>query len=164
MILAMFATGVLWAQASDTSMSSRVEHFFNPVRPGDQVTITIRATRPGGLQKLNGFFDRSQYLSAAGKNEHMISLTFEPTGAPDEFRTEFAVPRASGGKPLLKGRYRLNVTGGLDGSGNGFRHRYITAGSLDFDPAAGEPWEGRMATRYVLGLASAKNKHQLLTN
>ncbi len=153
MMVGTCGTGLVMAQAPEPStiLSSRIEHFFNPVRTGDRVTITICATRPGGLQELSGFFNRSQYLSSEGKNEHMISLTFTPTGAPDEFRTEFVVPAEHEGNPLPRGPYRLHVTGGLDGSGNGFWHLYLTAGRLDFDPSLREPWEALMTARYVPG-------------
>ena len=122
----------------------RVEPPLYPAAPGDTVTITLRATRKGGLRQVHGFLGRSHYLRADGKNEWMIVLTFKPTGKPDEFGTQFVVPTFINGtkdQPLPEGPYRLCLRGGVDGKGEPFGHGYVTAGRLDFDPAA--PSRGR---------------------
>ena len=135
-------------------LSSRVECFFRPARPGDLVVVTIKARRPGGLQKLTGFFDRSQYLRGDGKNEQMIGLAFMPTGAPDEFRAEFTVPatrESHPDQPLPEGPYRLELNGGVDGEGSAYYTHYLPAGSLAFDPAPGARWLARVDQRYLHG-------------
>ena len=97
-----------------------IESAFDPVRPGDPVTVTVRATRKGGLRELRGFLTRSKYLRADGKGEVMAHLIFKPTGRQDEFRADFIVSATDGGDKktaLPEGPYRFELTGGVDGGG-----------------------------------------------
>ena len=130
-----------------TVKSCKIETALRPVRPGDTVTVTIVATREGGLKGLRGFLNRSQYLRGDGKGEVMISLLFKPTENANEFRAQFVVPSLDerDNKTVLpEGPYRLSLTGGTDGEGGNYSTRYIPVGSLGFDPAVKDLWQARL--------------------
>ena len=100
----------------------------------------IEATRPGGLQELQAFLNRSKYLRGDGKGEVMVSLRLRPTGNKDELSAQFTVPARKPESPLPEGPYRLELQGGIDGNGQPFHHPYIPIGSISFDPEPGKPW------------------------
>lgn len=86
------------------------ETFFDPVRPGDAYALTVRATHPNGIEKLNVWINRSVYIHPDGKGETLVNLKLFPTGRPDEFRGEMVVPKMMPGKedvPVPAGGYRL---------------------------------------------------------
>ena len=117
-----------------------MESFFHPARPGDRIKVVIEATRPGGLQELQAFLNRSKYLRGDGKGEVMVSLRLRPTGNKDELSAQFTVPARKPESPLPEGPYRLELQGGIDGNGQPFHHPYIPIGSISFDPEPGKPW------------------------
>jgi len=156
-LTALLAAGLLsWALAASaaeagreppTVQSCKIETALRPVRPGDTVTVTIVATRKGGLKELTGFLNRSPYLRGDGKGEVMISLVFKPTGEANQFRAQFAVPSLDqrNNKTLLpEGPYRLCLTGGVDGEGARYGMSYMPVGSLAFDPETKDLWQARL--------------------
>jgi len=74
------------------------ETLFDPVRPGDAYALTVRATHPNGIEKLNVWINRSAYIDPDGKGETLANLKLFPTGRPDEFRGEMIIPKMMPGK------------------------------------------------------------------